>query len=186
MVLRRPFWYHDYMPSVYENKSESNGTERYNEQNKACLEYKLREIIRAFHDRPKVLERVIEMQKELKKIRSEQVAADSHFAHILGQLNTKLGFVPRYEKQKERGEWEKAINCEKIVKQTEESIITYMNLCLRKEKDYFYGEISSRDGYWDEKTINKQGKKIQELNADEFVQISAELLEEKERQRSLR
>ena len=172
------------MSKAYENKPESNGVERYNEQNKACLEYKLREINRAFHDRPKVLERVIAMQAELKKIRPQQVAADSHFAHILGQLNTKLGFVPRLEKQKERGEWEKAMNCEKVVKQAENSIIAYMDLCLDKKKDYFYGELSSHEGYWDDKTINDQGKIIQQLNADEFIQISAELLEEKSEQRS--
>jgi len=168
------------MSNAYENKIEEYPVERYNEQNKVCVENKLKQIALAFHDRPEVTERVAAIQKEIAKIQPQQFAADSHFAHVLGQLNGELGFVPRLAKHKERGDLAKAEKCEKIVSQTEDSVITFMDLCLKKEKDFFYGELSSRDGYWEERTINQQGKKIQQLNADEFIQLSAELLEEKE------
>lgn len=168
------------MTNVYEGKFENAPSDNQPEQknpNKAHLEYKLDQVASAFHDRPEVLGRVSAMRAALERLEPERVTPDSHFAHILGQLNTELGFVPRLARHKAKEDWEKARRCEKIVDQTEDSVITYIDLCLSDGKGFLLGELSSPEGYWKEKGINDKVKKIQELNANEFVQLSAELLE---------
>lgn len=153
---------------------------------KNCLLRKLTEFKIAFND-SEMNEKVARLETELHKIRSEQIMDFSHFGHIIGQLNGESGYTVRLAKLKERaavsGSQEDLLRvkgCEQQVEETREAIKDYIDLCLAN-KDYFYGEISSQQGYFEGKNIIPNSEKeVETLNCKEFVLLSKELLEEKE------
>jgi|GEM_PF-6361140 len=152
---------------------------------KNCLLKKLTEFKQAFESSA-LSGKVDEMMAELKKIRPEQVMNESHFGHILGQLNVEAAYVVRLKKLREKAAFtgseedcRKVRGCEQTVDEVEKAISGYIDLCL-SNKDYFYAELSSKDGYFAEKELNPGSNiRIEGLNAKEFVMVSKDILEEK-------
>jgi hypothetical protein len=111
-------------------------------------------------------------------IKPEMFGDGNHFAHIIGQLNTEMGFVVRLKKHLKNRDYEKAANCCLLINQAFESLGEYMDLCF-KYKEFLFSEIFSDDGYWGKQTILLDKKRIEQMNAHEFIIASRDELEEK-------
>lgn len=151
-----------------------------------CLIKKLSEFKVAYSDNNEIIDLSNRMIEALKKLFPQQIMNESHFGHIIGQLNIESGFTLRLKKLKEKALEtrlpEDQLNvkrCEERISETKAAVYDYINLCL-KNKDYFYSEVSSKEGYFGEKTIHPESEeKIEGLNAKEFVILSRDYFEEK-------
>ena len=162
--------------------------EQYSETPKQCLERKWNNIKDALEKYPEVAEaeeremvteKINTMLAEIDKVKPEQVAPASHYAHLIGTMESKFGFADRLRKlSAKEAKNEKAITeCKMQLEEALGSIGDYIDLCLNN-KFYFYSELFSREGYFADKTLENSDKKIQELNAHEFIMISKETLGE--------
>lgn len=124
----------------------------------------------------KIRENIFAIKDQLRISQPENVSKESHFGHIIGQLNSQLGYIPRMKNQITKGDWEKAEGCSRFILQALDSIGAYLELCSQN-KDFFDAELASHEGYWKEKTIGEKNVAIEGLNAPEFVQLSQEMLD---------
>ena len=174
-----------------EKFNENNAVEKYSEEPRECIKNKLNEIEKAMRallniikddeqekeiaeEAGKIIGKAEQMRAKLDEVKTEQIKNDSHYAHILGQLNAKLCAIPGLKRKKEY---------HMIVEETVGSINDYLDLNL-SNKEYFYSELFARDGYFGNKVIADKDKTVEELNADEFVLISKETLDEDKEQNS--
>ena len=169
-----------------EKFNENNAVEKYSEEPKECIKNKLNEIEKAMvtfqnivkddkqekeiiEEAKEIIEKIELMRIEFDKVKPEQIKNDSHFAHILGQLIGELCAIYGFKKRKDY---------HMLVEEKIGSLNDYLGLSL-SNKEYLYSELFARDGYFGNKVIADKDKTVEELNADEFVLISKETLEEK-------
>jgi len=165
--------------------------EKFSEQPKECLVKKLDVLYNFFSTEKLVLcydllDSLDKLINEVEKLKPESIAPNNHMVDVIGQFYGKLCAVPIVKNIPEKKENEinkvKGFRDRQIILQCKESLKNYIDLCL-KSKDFLWGEMSSQLGYWEEKILDgkEDGKKIAKLNADEFVQISKEFFEAKEK-----
>ncbi|MDQ1284183.1 MAG: hypothetical protein QG620_531 [Patescibacteria group bacterium] len=168
------------------NSFEIKKAERFEgDKYKNCILRKMEEFKVAFKD-DDIRKSVDDIIKEIRKLEPQHIMNESHFGHIIGQLNIESAYAVRLEKLKERAKISKskedelrARGCEQLVQEVRASILEYIELCL-DNKDYFYGEIAEEGGYFGDKNIIiDSDKKIEGLNAKEFVLASKDIFEEK-------
>lgn len=169
----------------YEQPAEE--IEEYDRLVRKDIEKKLGDIERVFNyypeigndqEREKIIKSVANLKDKLEKAKPEQIKHNSHFCHILGQLDVELGYAPRLRKYKQINDLERIRSCKERLKETSESVKSYLDLNLNNQ-DYFYGEISSERGYFGDRKLEGSDKRIESLNADEFISISRDRLSSK-------
>lgn len=154
--------------------------EKFSETPKQCLLKKINNISGFFEKENWVngdfiIDDLSLLKKEIEKLFPQQIAQESHLAHILGNIEMQLLFIRRAKKSKNTQDLGLAMENKNTLKD-------YLDL-LTSNKDFLYGELSSKAGYWEEKIIveGETEKEITNLSAEEFVEASRQKLDRKKK-----
>ena len=163
--------------------------EQFSERNKKCLIEALDKMYNFFSTEKLAydddfLENLKIIIEKIEKLQPEQIAADNHMKHIIGQLDSGFGYARRIKNIPEVKEESKLPDKEMRRKyrenfiQIKNSLKKYIKLCLN-EAGFLNAEVSFAGGYWGDKRTDDNKLEIAEMNAHQFVDHSWKKFEEK-------